>query len=472
MRTILRHGLIYASSLTFAGVMSLCTVAVYTRLLSPEQYGRYTLTITAVSLASVLLYEGLRAAILRFLPQYPPETKGLLSTFFFTILALCAGIGVLGLAVAMMWRSAGWSGLVLAGVLMFWVQLFYDATLDIARSQLSPQQYAGMQSIRSVFAFAIGWLLAWWGLGSYAPLLALMAGMLLALILIGRKHWQIAGFDGKLLRQMLRYGLPISVVGILNFITSLSDRFILSAYHGEGAVGAYAAVYDLSQKGLILFISVVNTASYPVIVRTYEQDGLEEVHRQLHHIAVLLVGISVPLLAFVGLFSPLIVEVFIGKSFRTGGATIMTWVTAGILFGAIRSYYFDVAFHLGRSTTSLLWGTGTGALANILLNLLWIPSRGALGAAQATFVSYLLSCFVSMIVGRRVFPLPMPTVDWLKVVLSAAAMGSVFWIGTHNSDILSVIMYTALGALVYVGLVILLDVGGYRSRVFTRWSAQ
>ncbi len=460
--------MIYALGLGVSGILSVVMVSIYTRLLSPQEYGRYTLVMAGVSLASVVMYEWIRSAVVRLFPQYLQKKTVLISTVLFTLLALCFVAGVFGLMLAIVWRDSGWSGLVITGVVMVWTQFFYDFGLDLARSHLMPLKYAAIYTTRSVIALLVGWILALCGAGSYAPLIGLITGMGLSSLLMSKQQWRLSGYDSRLLTHMLRYGLPISMIAIMNFVTSLSDRFILSFYHGEKAVGIYAAGYDMCQKALALFISVVNMGSYPIVVRTYELEGIERTRLQLHHVAVLLVGISLPIVAAVGLLASSLVNLFLGSSFRTGTDVIITWVMLGLFWGVLRSYYFDLPFQLRQSTLMLLWPTAIGALANVVLNLLLIPSRGAIGAAQATFFSYLLSCFGSVLMGRRLFPLPLPTIDWLKLLLSTCGMSAVLWMGVQKSDIMSVVGYTALGVLVYVGLAGMLDVGGYRSRLIRR----
>jgi len=65
-----RHSVIYLLGRGLAGVLSFLTIPIYTRLLSPYDYGRYTLVVAGVNLFNVVLFQWIRIALLRFLPAY------------------------------------------------------------------------------------------------------------------------------------------------------------------------------------------------------------------------------------------------------------------------------------------------------------------------------------------------------------------------------------------------------------------
>ncbi|MFH0931505.1 MAG: polysaccharide biosynthesis C-terminal domain-containing protein, partial [Candidatus Zixiibacteriota bacterium] len=59
---------------------------------------------------------------------------------------------------------------------------------------------------------------------------------------------------------------------------------------------------------------------------------------------------------------------------------------------------------------------GIAALFNLLLNYLLIPPYGMLGAAYATFFSYLLMDLLAYIINVRVYPVPYEWIRILKII--------------------------------------------------------
>ena len=65
---IWRHSVFYLLARGLPGLVNLAAIAVYTRLLAADEYGRYALVIAGVGFANKLMFEWLRLACVRFLP--------------------------------------------------------------------------------------------------------------------------------------------------------------------------------------------------------------------------------------------------------------------------------------------------------------------------------------------------------------------------------------------------------------------
>ena len=67
---LLRHSAIYLFARLVPSTLSLLGIAIYTRMLGPEDYGLYALVVSGAGLAQVWFFEWLRLSTLRFLPQF------------------------------------------------------------------------------------------------------------------------------------------------------------------------------------------------------------------------------------------------------------------------------------------------------------------------------------------------------------------------------------------------------------------
>jgi O-antigen/teichoic acid export membrane protein len=124
----------------------------------------------------------------------------------------------------------------------------------------------------------------------------------------------------------------------------------------------------------------------------------------------------------VWVLAPNIAEVLIGESFRGAAVTVIPIITLGAFLSGIKAFYFDLSFHLGQSTIGQVWVSLIATLVNILLNLLFIPKFGLPGAAFATVLAYIVGLFLSIVWGRKIFPLPVPTKTLFKIVVATAGM--------------------------------------------------
>jgi len=467
---LLRHSALYLLARGLPGLVNFLAIAVYTRLLAPEEYGRYALVVAGVGFFNVVFFQWLRLSLLRFLPAHLENPRPLLSTVLagFSVLALLTGM--VGLFLSWLWPDPVWRGLILLAVPLLWVQAWFELNLELARSRLQPVRYGLMSGVKAVSALVLGALAVLWGLGAYGPLLGLLAGMLLAVLLWGWLEWKrtVPYPSRSLLGELLRYGLPLTATFALGFVVSMSDRFLIAWFLGEGPAGMYAAAYDLGQQTLTLLMMVVNLAAYPLAVRALEQRGPEAARQQLRQNATLLLSVAFPAAVGLSLLAPNVTGVLLGEGFREEAARLLPWVALAILLSGVRAYHFDLAFQLGRYTLGQVWVVGAAALLNLVLNLLWIPFFGLLGAAYATFAAYLLALLLSIALGRRVFPLPIPYQDGLKIALASVLMGLLLWPSLKYQGLYALVAQVMVGSLAYVVLVGLFNVGGYRTKLLRR----
>lgn len=421
---LLKHSFSYLFARGLPGVINLLAMALYTRLLSPDDYGNYALIIAGVSLANVTLFQWLRLGLLRFLPSYQNNQKAFLSTILFGYITLVVLTGSCGAIASICISDPALRGFILLGVMLLWVQAFFELTLDLARIQLAPKRYGLLSIVKATIALAIGGSLAYLGFGVFGLIVGLMTGMLLSLSMqIG--NWKYVRFrfiEAKVFHELLIYGLPLSATFILGFVIDSSDRFLLGWLLGTGATGMYAAGYDITKQTLGVLMMIMNLAAYPLAVRALEQGGGEVARQQLTHNIILLLTIALPCTAGFALLSSNIAFVFLGQAYRNTAISLIPWIALGSLFAGIKAFYFDLSFQLGQHTIGQVWVAIIAAITNVILNLVWIPHFGLVGAAYATVIAYGLGLFLSYAFGRSIFKLPLPLWDAAKIALATLGM--------------------------------------------------
>jgi O-antigen/teichoic acid export membrane protein len=91
--------------------------------------------------------------------------------------------------------------------------------------------------------------------------------------------------------------------------------------------------------------------------------------------------------------APLIIKVMYGEQYLNSVSVLrlLTWHTVFVYIGAVRNIWI-----LAEGKQQYIWVINLGgALANIILNLLLIPSMGAMGAAVATLVTHFINHIVT-----------------------------------------------------------------------------
>jgi O-antigen/teichoic acid export membrane protein len=468
---VLQHTAYYFLARGLPGIINFLALSVYTRLLMPDEYGRYALALATVSFASAVLFQWIQMGLLRFLPRHAGHEERLLSTILAAYLLMVAVTGVGGGAVYLMLESGPWRMLLPVALILLWVQAWFEINLQLLVSRLKPLRYGTLSGARALLALAVGGGLAWAGWQAQAPLWGLVVGGFVAILCVARGVWVGISFknaDRALLKDLAKYGLPLGATFVFSFVISTSDRYLIAWLIDEKSVGLYAAGYDLAQFSLGVLMMIVNLAAYPLIVRALELEGFNAARNQLKQQGLLLLAIAAPATAGFIVLANNISAVLLGTEFRVSAAGILPWIACAALVGGIKAYYFDLAFQLGKYTLGQVHVVVLASLVNVGLNLVWIPRFGLLGAAWATLAAYSAGLLLSAWLGRKHFNLPGIPKQSSKVLAAVAFMVAVIWSFREQQGAMALFGQILLGCGCYMTALWFLNPGDLRATVMRR----
>lgn len=466
---VVRHSIYYLLARGLPGLINLAALMLFTRMLTPEEYGQYSLVITGVGLGYVVLYQWLQLGILRFYPRYEDRSPEFLGSISLSYLFISFFVLLLALFSLFFVDTTELELLYAIGVIILWFWAFHELNLELVRIQSKPSQYAVYGFIKSIGTIALGALFVWLGWSA----LGILGGALIALFFSSIrgafKQWPFPYFklfDLNIMRELFKYGLPLIATFALSFIISSSDRFIIGWLLGTEAVGGYSAGYDITSQTLGIIMVIINLAAYPLVVRALENEGENAARKQLSKNFLLLLAVSLPATVGLAILAIPVAGVFLGEAFRESAITLIPWIAAATLLSGLKAYYFDLSFQLGKKTHVQVWSVAIAAIVNIALNMLWIPEYGVLGAAYATLAAYIIALVVSIMLGKQAFVLPIPVVESMKIILAALVMGLVMSIVSFESNIyIGLFISTLVGGISYLLMVLVLDVSTARKNI-------
>lgn len=468
---LLQHSALYTLARGLPGLINFTALAIYTRLLAPEEYGHYALVIAAVGLANAVLFQWLNLGLLRYLARYRDRKPIFLSTLVAGYLAVVILSAMLGLVLWSCWPEAEMRALIGLGILFLWAQALFDANLQMAASQLTPQRYGLLAITKSLASLALGGTLAWWGFGAAGVLWGLIGGLILAVVLWAREEWRHLSphhVDKGLMGQLLSYGLPLTATFALTFVVSSSDRLLLGWLQGSHSAGLYAVGYDLPNQALGVLMMVVHLAAYPLAVHALEQQGRGAAQVQLKKNAIGLLSIALPATVGLVLLAPNIAQVVLGAEFRKAAVALSFWIAIASFLAGIKAYYFDLAFQLGQRTIVQVWIALVAATINLFLNLWLIPKLSIMGAAYGTLCAYLSALVLSIVLGRRYFKLPIPGYESLKILGATLVMGLALWPLLSLEGLMGLSIQVVVGMVSYGLFVLVFNIADSRILLFNR----
>ena len=458
------------------GIVGFASLMVFTRLMSPGDFGRYALAFGATSLVYTLTFTWLEAAMARFYPAERlanPEAPALYGSLYRLFLGIgLAFLGAVG-AGLVLWPTAGAGGAALKAAIGFGLVGIVPRSLlrlvqEQRRSEGRVAAAACVDMLQAGGGFALAVLFCFGGLKSAAPLAGAGAMALLILPFVAGEDLSRAvrgRFETDAARAYLRYGYPICLSLVLSLALYTVDRFMIAHYLSAADAGAYHAGFSIASRVLDVLFIWFGAAGGPALNQAVESGGegavREEARRLLTLMALVVFPAACGLVALAGPLS----TVLIGGPLRAPATAIAPLVTLGAVLAGLDTYYFLLPFTLAKRTGRLMLAMGAPALANIGLNLVLIPRFGLVGAAGAYALSFLVGIAAAWSLGRSVQRLPVPLAELSKIAAAAVVMAAALSATPRLGTALDLLVKPALGLLLYGALVYALDLGGARPLV-------
>ena len=448
------------------GLLAIATLAVFSRILTPDQYGEYALLIATATVLASLFFQWLSAAIGRFYPNYSEHPADIMRAASRCFWLAMLGVSLLCFIALAFHEVVKVEPINIALIFLITIALGrYTIGLQIANSQHAPMRYCLLSWTKLSAALITGVVFIYFGAAEQGALLGFLLGLVLA-IWVFEPHPKMALSIGmvnaRVSGEMLRYGLPL----VLNFLAivllDFVDRFMIARLLGIAYVASYSIAYDFIQLTIGPFLNIFFLSAFPTIVHLFDAKNYEAVNGHLHDLGVKLVSFGVPLAVGISILSGDIARLLFGLEYQQGAATLMPWLSAAIFVAVFKSYFLDVPFQLHNATKNLSYIAIVMAITNIVLNVILLPRYGVIAAAWSTLAAFIVGAFLSWAIGKRLFTIPNLNTSILKVSAPIIGMALVIFLMKPLLGILWLIVKLALGSFTYLVLALLFDVANFR----------
>lgn len=380
--------LLLLSRLVVAG-SGLVGVAVSTRYLGPEDFGQLTVAIVFVSVFGFFTDAGLYTVAVRELAKHPEDERRLLANVFSMGLVMTAATVVVALACMAVVYGGSSRELIRLGIVILGVQMLASplggtaSAYLIAHQRVGPIALAGglsgvifVGSLLVVIELDLGFA----GLAACFALSGLIS--LLVPFVVVRGLRLTLTRDAALWGQMLRWAVPQAGVLVLGVLYFRVDTFLLSFLSSDAEVGRYAVAYRTLEV-LVVIPAYLMATLFPEIARQRPNSARLNELVQAAFSAVVLA--AVPIVITFVVFAAEMIAVAGGPRYSDAVPVLQILASAvGLLF--VNTVFFQSLVALNRQGRLFVMLLIVLA-ANVVLNLLLVPSHGAVGAAIALVVT-------------------------------------------------------------------------------------
>lgn len=429
IRRLGRDTMVYAIGTVLARTLSLVMLPIYTRNLTPADYGVLQLLEMTVDVGTLLIVAGMTAGLQKFYFEAGSDTerKDLVASAF----ALEMGLGLVTTAMLLVAAPLIWTHFLKGAGEVSFIQI---AAVNFSLSLMSAVPLQWLQIERRSLAY-VSLILA-----------KLIAQIALNLYFVVALHWGVAGIlatsfitNGLLgaglavwmlartglrlrlpaMRALRRFGLPYQATFFGSFVMTFGDRYFLQANQGESEVGLYSLAYSfgflLAQLTSGPFLAAWNPQRFEDA--SLPPEARDPRYRRAFHFFN--VGLIVAATAIALGIGPGL-RIIAAPAFQSATAFVPIVLLAYVLQSWTEAVKFGI--DLAGQTRYVSYAAWISMVLTLVLYATLIPHWGGFGAAWATVAGFGLRFALVYHWAQRLRRLPY---DWVQPARMLALGGVV-----------------------------------------------
>ena len=427
--SLLKNTFFYFANAIITALFNVVINKIFSLFIDPSEYGLYSVVLSIYTLLTSVIFMFYSNTILRFYKDYDNDKR---IKVFYSIIIRMLGITTIAyilLSVIIIpildnyIEDRLFYRLIVLFIIMFIPDGLKQITVSLARcmGEAKKQTAANIiEQIVKIMTFLVCFFLI--DKSVSAAIYAGIASAVSAAFML-RKCWILPDRHTKIVRtkkeviMLLKYGIPLMGIPIINYVLSASDQLIIKIWCGEHATGIYSMGYKIASALLAVVTTFLITATHHLIMESYRKNGRRETESFVKNLSLLYWIISVPFLACTVLFSNTIIEILSSESYA-GSSLILSLSSIGIVLCGYVSYT-NKPWEVSKRSGMIMVFSAIGAILNIILNIIFIPIFGYVAAAVTTIISYAVVVLLSSLFGRRIMSVSMSLCDFVKVCFVA-----------------------------------------------------
>lgn len=395
--------------------ISTLTTPIFTRLLTTEQYGYYSIFnswLDIVSVFTTLKLSGsvFMQALVKFeddKDELTASTAGLGTTI--TLIVVCLYLPLR----AWINRLMGMTTLIMMCIFAAsWATMMFELWADQKRNEYKYKPLVALTIFTSI-AKPLAGIIAILSTVEYKAEARIIS---LVIVEILSYSWLFVMFlkKGKTYynKRFWKYSLSLNIPLIPHYLTRMvlnqSDRLMINAMIGYGAAGIYSLAHNLAWMLTLITNAILNTFN-PWIFQRIKKKEYEKIaplsYAVLMCAAVMGIGLIAVAPEIVGIFAP-------AKYYEA--VWVIPPLCASVFFLFMYSLFSDFEYYYEKSNFLAVAST-VGGVLNIILNYFCINAFGYLAAGYTTLFCYIFYAVVHYICMSRIIKENIPNVKIYNV---------------------------------------------------------
>ncbi len=410
-KRVLENSFLYIFSALLVKAIAFFLLPIYTLFLTPEDYGITNLVSSFINVVTFIVAFSLYSAAIRLYADYKQD-KAKLKSFFGTIITFIFISGIIFFGIGLIFKTEIVS-LFFQGLSFYPIVFIALSTLPFVSLHTMHQSILqGMQQGKKLTAinlivFGITVLLnlffiivlKFGALGFIIAQFIVNVGYFIFMIIDLRKQDLFAFcMDFRILREALKYSIPLMPHDLSTRIASLASRVFINRTFTFAIVGLYSISMQFGT--LIDTVQVaVNRAFQPWFYEMMNDKNPKSKKEAVSLSNVLLIFYSLIYMG-IGLFSQEVVIIMTDKRYLMSW-TIIPILVIGFSIKSIYYFYVNVIMFYKQAARKLFIATIVGSFTDVLLAYLLVPSYGMYGAAFAFIFAKIIMVSIVVFISNQ-----------------------------------------------------------------------
>ena len=381
--------------------LSFITLPLFTRLLTTEQYGQYTIYsswsgILMIFLTLNLAYGSFQTAM----AKYDDRRNEYISS----IQGICLLLSAIFLIVYLPFRKQ-WNilfELPTFFVLLMTSEIFFSTSTSLwmgkNRFEFKYKSVISITLLTSVLSPLIAYLLVcatqekgYARILGYAGTNIVVGIIIFCLNIVKGKKL----FNKEFWKYALSFNIPLLAYYLSQVVFNQSDRIMISHITGSSDAAMYGVAYNLAMI-MTFVLNAINGSYVPWLYGKIKQGKAEE-NKSISLILVILMGL---IILGVIWYAPEIIIIMAGEKYASA-IYVVAPVSMSLLLLFYCQLFINIEFYY-EEKKMLVYGSVSAALINIILNAILIPRFGFVAAGYTTLVSYMVFAISNLYTMRKV----------------------------------------------------------------------
>ncbi len=396
----MRGGLWTLGSQGMIVAIQFSAIPILTRLLDPTDFGLVAMVTVFMGFSTMFVDAGLSMSTV----QREEITHQQVSNLFW----LAAGLGlVVSLMIVAAAPAIAWfysePRLIPISLALATTPLLAGLTIQhqaLLRRTMKLRQLSLIHVLGTLFSYLLAVTIAWI-YRSYWALVVLTISVAALRTLgtwIACRWWPSLPKRGAGIRSMVGFGANLTGFSFVNYFARSGDNMLIGWWWGAEPLGFYERAYKLMMAPLQQVNSPLSGVMIPALSRLA---GQPEKYRDAYFQAIAILQIvSCPIMAFVAVMAPQIVDVVFGRGYEEAGP-ILRWLAIAGSVQTVGQSLGWLYISQGRGRDMMVWGIIASSLVilSFLIGLPWGPVGVARAYAVLIWLIIVPVCYYG--VGRR-----------------------------------------------------------------------